>query len=79
MKQKTGNKMAFMDKLDLIFPFVVLSYGAVVTLVLSSTSLIERAEQAFPDSVVQQLKTNRVLALICVVVGFFWSLQTLCF
>jgi len=70
--------MTFIDKLDLIFPFVVLSYGVVVTLILSSTSLLERAEQAFPDSVVHQLKSNRLLALICLIVGFFWSLQTLC-
>jgi len=71
--------MSFIEKIDLIFPFVVLGYGVTVTLVLSSTSLIERAEQAFPDSVVQQLKSNRVLAQICLVVGFFWSLQNLCF
>ena len=68
-----------MDKLDLIFPFVVLGYGALVTIVMSSSSLVERAEQAFPDSVVQQLKANRALARVCLVVGFFWSLQTLCF
>lgn len=69
--------MSFAERLDLIFPFVVLGYGALVTIVLNTTKLIERAEQAFPDSVVQQLKSNRVLAQICVVVGFFWSLQTL--
>lgn len=69
----------YIQRLDLIFPFVVLGYGALVTIVLNSTSLIERAEQAFPDSVVQQLKSNRLLAQICVVIGFFWSLQTLCF
>lgn len=72
-------EMTFTDKLDLIFPFVVLGYGVLVTLVMSSTSLIERAERVFPDSVVHQLKANRQLAVICVVVGFFWSLQTLCF
>jgi hypothetical protein len=71
--------MNFVEKIDLLFPFVILSYGVLVTLVLSSTNLIERAEQAFPDSVVHQLKSNRGLAHICLVVGFFWSLQTLCF
>lgn len=71
--------MSRLDQLDLIFPFVVLAYGVAVTLVLSSTKLMERAEQFFPDSVVQQLKTNEILARICLVVGFFWSLQTLCF
>ena len=68
-----------LEQLDFAFPFVVLVYGAVVTLVLSSTQLIERAERSFPDSVVQQLKTNGLLARVCLVVGFFWSLQTLCF
>jgi hypothetical protein len=72
-------KMSWLDELDLIFPFVVLIYGALVTFVLQTTSLMERAEQAFPDSVVQQLKANRALAAICLIVGFLWSVQTLCF
>lgn len=70
--------MIFLDKLDLIFPFVVLAYGATVTLVMSSTRLVDRAEQAFPDAVVQQLKAHRILAQVCLVVGLAWSLQTLC-
>jgi hypothetical protein len=74
--------MSFLDKLDLIFPFVVLVYGAVVTLVLSSDRLMEHAERVFRDSPlltfsIENLKASRVLALICLVAGFFWSLQTL--
>jgi hypothetical protein len=73
-----SNLMNWIDKLDLIFPFVILGYGVAVTIVLESSQLVERAEQAFPDSVVQQLKTNRILARICLAVGFFWCLQNLC-
>lgn len=70
--------MNFLDKLDLIFPFVVLGYGGAVTFVLSSTSLMDRAESHFPEQVVRQLKANRTLGQICLVAGFIWSLQTLC-
>jgi hypothetical protein len=77
------SKMSFFANLDLIFPFVVLSYGAIVTIVLSSDRLMARAEWIFRDSPLmlhsfENLKASRILALVCLGIGFFWSLQTLC-
>lgn len=69
--------MSEIDKLDLIFPFVLFAYGFVMTLVVSSTELISLAERTFPEKIVEQLKANATLGHICLIIGFFWSLQTL--
>ncbi len=65
------------EKLDFIFPFVVLAYGATMTFVLNSRTLVELAENRLPAEITQQIKGHRVLALICLSVGAFWSLQNL--
>lgn len=65
------------ERLDFLFPFVVLGYGAVMTLVLNSPLLSELAETRLPAALHQQLKAHRALGLICLVVGGFWSLQNL--
>ena len=55
----------------------MLQNGTRATDVLRSIrSLVQKAETMFPDSVVRQLKANRALAKICLVVGFLWCLQT---
>lgn len=65
------------EKLDLIFPFVVFGYGAVITLVLHHPLFVSLAENRLPESVAQQMRGHRGLGLICLVVGAFWSLQNL--
>lgn len=69
----------FMDiqTLDFLFPFFVLAYGFLVTCVLSWPQLVQLAEQRLPDQLLKQLMAHRVLALVCLVVGAFWSLQNL--
>jgi hypothetical protein len=65
------------EKLDLIFPFVVLAYGTMMTFVLHHPALMELAETRLPKDVLSQMKGHRVLGLICLVTGAFWSLQNL--
>lgn len=65
------------NKLDLIFPFIVFGYGLIMTLVLNSEILNAVAETRLPPAMAQQIKAHRGLALICLVLGGFWSLQNL--
>lgn len=65
------------EKLDLIFPFLVLTYGTIMTLVLHHPFFIQMAEQRLPYTVIQQIQGHRGLALICLVVGAIWSTQNL--
>ena len=67
------------EKLDMIFPFVVLGYGAIMTLVLNSPRLSVLAETRLPAALHQQLKAHRGLGLLCLVLGGFWSLQNIWF
>lgn len=66
-----------MNELDFIFPFFVLAYGALMSLVLNTPFLMELAEKHFPQPLQVQMKSHRVLALICLVVGTVWSLQNI--
>lgn len=65
------------EKLDLIFPFVVLGYGAVMTLVLNSPLLSDLAEKRLPAAMRDQLKAHRGLGVLCLVIGALWSLQNI--
>lgn len=61
--------------LDLIFPFFVFAYGALVTTVLNLRVFTELAERRLPQPLMNQLEAHRWLALFCLVVGGLWSLQ----
>lgn len=65
------------EKLDLLFPFVVFAYGCFMTFVLNHPALMELAENRMPHSVLQQMRGHRVLALVCLGVGSIWSLQNI--
>lgn len=65
------------NQLDFIFPFVVFFYGALLTFVLNQPRLMEIAEQRMPRPVLEQMKAHRVLAWVCLAIGFPWSLQNL--
>jgi hypothetical protein len=65
------------EKLDLIFPFLVFGYGAVMTLILHHPFFVAMADQRLPISVVTQIRGHRVLGLICLGVGAVWSTQNL--
>ena len=64
-------------ELDLLFPFVVLAYGLVMTFVLNSKVLMRLADEKFPPEMVTQMNTHRTLALIWLVIGALWSLQNI--
>ena len=65
------------QELDALFPFVVLTYGALLTFVLNSPKLMSLAEEKFPTQLVRQMNAHRILAIICLFVGGLWSLQSL--
>ncbi|MBT4762782.1 MAG: hypothetical protein HOO06_13890 [Bdellovibrionaceae bacterium] len=63
--------------LDFIFPFIVLFYGFVMTVVLHSATMMKIAEDRFPDYWLKRFRSHQTLGLICLVVGAFWSLQNI--
>ncbi len=63
--------------LDLIFPFFVFAYGAMVTFVLTWPPLVRIAENRLPFDLQKQLLAHRWLALVCLIVGGLWSLQVM--
>jgi hypothetical protein len=65
------------EKLDLIFPFVIFGYGAIMTGVLNTPALTELAEKRLPYAMRQQLTAHRGLGLFCLIAGGLWSLQNL--
>lgn len=65
------------DKLDLIFPFIVFAYGALMTLVLHHPFFVQLAEQRLPGAVITQMRGHRLLGLVCLAVGAVWSTQNL--
>ena len=65
------------EKLDFIFPFMILGYGVIMTFVLNSPLFSEMAEQRLPQSIAQQIKAHRGLGLFCLVTGCLWSLQNI--
>jgi len=65
------------QQLDFIFPFVVLAYGATMTVVLNSDFFCKLARKKFPPALFQQLNSHRGIGLVCLVVGSLWSLQNI--
>ena len=63
--------------LDFIFPFLVLSYGLLMTVALNIPALTQLAETRFPAQLNRQMNAHRGLALVSLVVGARWSLQNL--
>jgi protein-S-isoprenylcysteine O-methyltransferase Ste14 len=67
------------QKLDLLFPYIIFFYGALVTFVVNHPRLVELAEERMPPQALRQLMAHRALALICLLVGALWVLQNLWF
>ncbi len=65
------------QQLDLIFPYFVFAYGAMVSFVLSSKPLMRIAEERLPGPLLSQFTGHRVLAMLCLWVGTLWILQNL--
>ncbi|MGE3682454.1 MAG: hypothetical protein AB7G93_12080 [Bdellovibrionales bacterium] len=66
-----------LEKLDLLFPFLVFLYGVVMVLVLNTPFFITLSEDRLPHAVSEQIKGHRGLAWVCLFIGAFWSLQNL--
>lgn len=65
------------SELDFVFPFIVLFYGAFMTVATGLPVLRERANQSLNPELVQWFYGHRTLGLICLFVGGLWSLQRL--
>lgn len=65
------------EKLDFIFPFFVLAYGVMMTVVMTHPTLVRLSEERMPEPVHRQLKAHRFLGFICLLIGSLWSLQNL--
>ena len=65
------------QELDFYFPFFVFMYGLLVTIPLNTPSLVELAEERLPNDLKKQMQAHRGLAIFCLVIGAFWSLQNL--
>lgn len=66
-------------QLDLLFPFFVFGYGAVICIVTSLPVLFARAEGRLPPFMLNRLRMHEPLGWVCLFVGGFWSLQNLWF
>lgn len=65
------------QRLDAIFPWIVLAYGALVSFTLSSDRLNALADRYVPSEHLARLRGHRRLALICLAIGGLWTLQDL--
>lgn len=64
-------------QLDYYFPFFVLFYGFIMTIVLHTDFFTRLARERLPGTLYFQFQSHRVLGLIALVVGGLWSLQNL--
>lgn len=63
--------------IDFYFPFIVLFYGVIMSIVTSLPALRKLAEENLQSDMVAQLYSHRILGLICCTVGGLWTLQRL--
>ena len=64
-------------ELDFIFPFVIFTYGVVMSFVLNTPKLMTIAEERLSPELFQQFKTRRTLGLVSLIVGGLWAIQTM--
>ncbi|MEZ4870825.1 MAG: hypothetical protein R2827_01005 [Bdellovibrionales bacterium] len=65
--------------IDQYFPYFIFFYGALITIVLNIPKLVEIAEERLSEDLLKQMQGHRILAVSCLCLGFFWSLQNLWF
>ncbi len=65
------------NDLDLYFPYIVLFYGAVMTLVTNLPGLREKASEQMNPEMLHWFYSHQALGTICVFVGGLWSIQRL--
>lgn len=77
MAQRLRKSLMPYATLDLIFPWIVLAYGTLLSLVLNSTRLMKLAEERLRPELNTQLRAHRALAALSVIVGALWVLQNI--
>ena len=65
------------QRIDYLFPFVIFAYGFVVTVIVNTPFFVELADKKLPQYFKKQIMGHRALALICLLIGFVWTLQNL--
>ena len=63
------------QEIDFYFPFLVLFYGAFMTLVTQSDFLREKALESMDTELLQWFYGHRLLGQVCLFVGGLWVLQ----
>lgn len=65
------------QEIDLYFPYLVLIYGAFMSLITSLPVLKERANESLNQELVQWFYGHRALGIVCFAIGGLWSFQRL--
>lgn len=65
------------QQLDLLFPFFVFTYGAIMCFVTNTPLLFEKAEAKVPREMLNRLRAHEPLGWVCFIVGGLWSVQNL--
>jgi hypothetical protein len=65
------------SQLDYYFPFIVLSYGFFMTVILHTDFVAQFAREKLQGKLFVQFQSHRALGLVALVVGGLWSLQNL--
>jgi hypothetical protein len=64
-------------ELDLYFPYIVLFYGLVMSVVTHIPGLFEQARETLDPDVLHWFYGHRIMGSVCLFVGGLWSLQRL--
>jgi len=62
-------------ELDLYFPYIVLVYGAVMTLATNLPSLTQKGAEVVNPELLNWFYSHRLLGTVCLFVGGLWSIQ----
>ena len=71
-----GDSVSF-KQIDYIFPFVIFAYGFIVTVIVNTPLFVELADKRLPQYFKKQIMGHRMIAMVCLVLGSFWTLQHL--
>ncbi|NCN40094.1 hypothetical protein GW916_02490 [bacterium] len=66
-----------LSQLDLLFPFFVFAYGAIMCFVNSLTEVLAKAEGKVHPYLLNRVRAHEPLGWVCLFVGGLWSLQNL--
>lgn len=63
------------NELDLYFPYIVLFYGSIMTLLTNIPFLKRKVAPHLDHEVVQWFYGHQMLGAVCLFVGILWSFQ----